>query len=234
MLARRRASQVFIDAIRARVSGPEIAVKACGRLRISDERFHALGDAVDARAGACVERSTARDRQDPFVAIEVAPARMRSVALLGEPDEIVAIETERWRAASMQLGERVPEALGGGTVEGPELERLEDEEVVTAKEDAGHAERAAVAEEREPVLLGVDHRPHARIARCFHEDASAVAELHHACARRRRRVARARPEASLEDRGERHSACFWRSSAKSAVHASRQIATTSSKPSTSP
>src|SRR4051812_17020128 len=103
-------------AVRPRVSRPEIAVKTRRRLGVSDEHIHAFGDGVDESARARLELTTCRDREDPFVAIEVGPPIVRGVALLGEPDEVVAIETERWRAAPMQLRERVSEAGRGRAI----------------------------------------------------------------------------------------------------------------------
>ena len=101
----------------ARVSRPEIAMEARGRLGVPDELLHALRDSVDESARVRIETATSRDREDPFVAVEIGPAAVRGVALLGEADEVVAIETERGRAISMQVSERVSEAFSGGAAE---------------------------------------------------------------------------------------------------------------------
>src|SRR5262245_53304432 len=103
-------------------------MEARGRLGVPDELIHAFRDGVDESARARIEITTCRDREDPLVAVEVCPAGVRGVALFGEADEVVAIETERRRATFVEICERVSKAFGGGATERAEIECLEYEE----------------------------------------------------------------------------------------------------------
>ena len=83
-----------------------------------------------------------------------------------------------WRAFSTELGlagVTLPEAFGGVPVERPEIQDLEDQEVGAPGQHVGHPERTSATQEREAVLLGIDHRRCAPIVGRLHEHATTVA-----------------------------------------------------------